>query len=150
MAKKTAEPTKLPRENAFLIGVDLFNKKGLLSVEESLNELALLSDTAGLKVVGQLTQRLDQPNSETFVGSGKVEEIQALVEDLLADVVIFDNELSPRHQRELETRFGEHVRVLDRTALILDIFAQHAHTRDGILQVQLAQYEYRLPRLTRA
>ncbi len=150
MAKKITEPTKPPRENAFLVSVDLYGQKGLLSVEDSLNELTLLADTAGLNVVGQSIQRLDQPNPETFIGSGKVEEIQALVEDLMADVVIFDNELSPRHQRELEDRLGPHVRVLDRTALILDIFAQHATTRDGILQVELAQYEYRLPRLTRA
>ncbi len=67
-----------------------------------------------------------------------------------AQVVIFDDELSPRHQRELEKRFGEETKVLDRSALILDIFAQHAHTREGALQVELAQYEYRLPRLTRA
>ncbi len=143
-------PTKPPRENAFLVGVDVFNQPGLLSVEESLNELNLLADTAGLAIVGQIIQRLDKPNPETFIGSGKVEEIQLLVEDLLADVIVFDNDLSPRHQRELEARFGDHVRVIDRTALILDIFAQHANTRDGILQVELAQYEYRLPRLTRA
>jgi GTP-binding protein HflX len=150
MAKKIAEPTRPPKENAFLVGVELHNEKRLLSVEESLSELELLSDTAGLKVVGQMIQRLDTPHPETFIGSGKVEEVQAMVEELMADVVVFDNELSPRHQRELEDRFGDKVRVIDRTALILDIFAQHAHTADGILQVQLAQYEYRLPRLTRA
>ncbi len=150
MAKKIAEPTRLPKENAFLVAVELHNEKRLLTVEESLSELELLSNTAGLKVVGQMIQRLDTPNPETFIGSGKVEEVQEMVEELLADVVIFDNELSPRHQRELEDRFGDKVRVIDRTALILDIFAQHAHTADGILQVQLAQYEYRLPRLTRA
>ena len=88
--------------------------------------LSLLADTAGLEVVGQITQKLDQPNVQTFIGTGKIEEIQALVEELQVDVVLFDEELSPRHQRELENIFGEKVRILDRTALILDIFAQHA------------------------
>ncbi len=150
MAKKTPEPTIPPRERAFLVGVEIRGEVNLLPLEDSLEELALLSDTAGLEVVGEITQRLESPNPETYIGSGKVEEITALVEETLADVVIFDNELSPRHQRELEKRFGEKVRVIDRTALILDIFAQHASTREGILQVELAQYEYRLPRLTRA
>lgn len=150
MSKKVAEPTTRPRERAFLVGVEIREQHSLLSLDESLNELALLADTAGLVVVGQTSQHLDKPHPDTYIGSGKVEEIQALVEDSLAEVVIFDNELSPRHQRELEERFGTAVRVLDRTALILDIFAQHAHTRDGILQVGLAQYEYLLPRLTRA
>jgi GTPase len=150
MVKKVTEPTTLPRERAFLVGVEIHNDKNLLSLDESLAELALLADTAGLEVVGRTTQHLDQPNPSTFVGSGKLEEIKALAEDSLAEVVIFDNELSPRHQRELELKLGDAVKVIDRTALILDIFAQHAHTREGILQVELAQYEYRLPRLTRA
>lgn len=119
-------------------------------MEASLEELALLADTAGIDVVGQTIQRFDKPNSATYIGPGKVEEVKALIEELQADVVLFDDELSPRHQRELETIFGEDVKVLDRTALILDIFAQHANTKEGALQVELAQYEYRLPRLTRA
>lgn len=118
-------------------------------MEASLEELALLADTAGIDVVGQTIQRFDKPNSATYIGPGKVEEVKALIEELQADVVLFDDELSPRHQRELETIFGEDVKVLDRTALILDIFAQHANTREGKLQVELAQLEYRLPRLTR-
>lgn len=150
MAKKSSEPTRPPRERAFLVGVELRNQPSLLSLEDSLDELALLSDTAGLEVVGEATQKLDSPNPETFIGSGKVDEIKALVEETLAEVVVFDNELSPRHLRELEQRMGANVRILDRTALILDIFAQHANTREGILQVELAQYDYRLPRLTRA
>lgn len=101
-------------------------------------------------MVGQAVQRLDHPNPATFIGSGKVEEVVQGVEETAAGVVIFDNELSPRHQRELEEALGEDVKLLDRTALILDIFAQHARTREGALQVELAQYEYRLPRLTRA
>lgn len=118
-------------------------------MEDSLEELTRLADTAGIDVVGQAIQRFDKPNSATYIGPGKVEEVKMLVGELQADVVIFDDELSPRHQRELESSFGEDVKVLDRTALILDIFAQHAQTREGKLQVELAQLEYRLPRLTR-
>ena len=107
-----------------------------------------MSDTSGLDVVGELTQKLDRPNVKTYIGPGKVEELKSLVEETLSQVVIFDDELSPRHQRELQEELGRNVRVLDRTALILDIFAQHAHTSEGMLQVELAQYEYYLPRLT--
>jgi GTPase len=150
MAKKNAEPTTLPRKRAFIVGIEIKNHPSSLSMEDSLDELSLLSDTAGLEVVGSSYQRLEHPNPETFIGAGKVEEIQILVEESLAEIVIFDTELSPRHLRELENRFGDSVQITDRTALILEIFAQHANTREGILQVELAQYEYRLPRLTRA
>jgi GTP-binding protein HflX len=150
MAKKVAESTRMPRERAFLVGVELRTAPHLLSLEDSLGELALLADTAGLEVVGEATQKLDAPHPETYIGSGKVDEIKALVEETLAQVVVFDIELAPRHLRELEERLGANVRLVDRTALILDIFAQHAQTREGVLQVELAQYEYRLPRLTRA
>ena len=150
MAKKVPEPTRLPRERAFLVGVEVRSEPSILPLEDSLDELALLCETDGLVVVGEATQKLDTPAADTFIGSGKVEEIKALVNETGADVVVFDNELSPRHQRELEERFGPNIKVIDRTALILDIFALHANTREGILQVQLAQLEYRLPRLTRA
>jgi GTP-binding protein HflX len=150
MPPKAPEPTIRPRERAFLVGVEWRKEDDLLSLEESLAELALLADTAGLDVVGQASQKLDSPNPKTFIGPGKVEEVKALVEEVQADVVLFDEELSPRHLRELEQIFNENVRILDRTALILDIFAQHANTSEGALQVELAQYEYRLPRLTRA
>jgi len=150
MAKKIPEPTRLPRERAFLVGVEVRSEPSILPLEDSLDELALLCETDGLVVVGEATQKLDTPAADTFIGSGKVEEIKALVNETGADVVVFDNELSPRHQRELEERFGPNIKVIDRTALILDIFALHANTREGILQVQLAQLEYRLPRLTRA
>lgn len=150
MSKRIPEPTAPPVERAFLVGVEVKSQPSLLSLEDSLGELALLCETAGLEVVGETKQRLDTPHPNTFIGSGKVEEIRLLVEETLANVVIFDAELAPNHQRELEEKLGEHVRVLDRTAVILDIFAQHANTREGILQVELAQYEYRLPRLTRA
>lgn len=150
MSPKSTYPTHPPKERTFLVGVDLRSSPSEISLEDSLAELVRLSETAGLDVVGETTQNLDTANPVTYIGSGKVEELFSLVEETLADVVIFDNELSPRHQRELEKRLGVHVRVLDRTALILDIFAQHAKTREGILQVELAQNEYRLPRLTRA
>lgn len=150
MAKKSPEPTSRPRERAFLVGVELRREENILTLEESLDELALLADTAGLEVVGVATQKLDAPHPNSFIGPGKVEEVKALVEETQADVVLFDEELIARHLRELEKVFGDDVRVLDRTALILDIFAQHANTREGALQVELAQYEYRLPRLTRA
>ncbi|MFN2153532.1 MAG: GTPase HflX, partial [Anaerolineales bacterium] len=150
MTKRTPEPTERPRERAFLIGVELRGQEGLLSISDSLAELGMLASTAGLNVVGQTTQKLNVPNAKTFIGSGKVEEVKALADETQAEVILFDDELSPRHQRELEKIFGNDVRVIDRTALILDIFAQHASTREGALQVELAQYEYRLPRLTRA
>ncbi len=148
MAKKTPEPTSPPRERAFLVGVELYGQERLLSLDDSLAELALLCDTAGLEVVGQLTQKLDRPNPQTLIGKGKVEELKALAEETLAQVIVFDDELSPRHQRELEEALGNNLRLLDRTAVILDIFAQHAHTSEGQQQVKLAQYEYYLPRLT--
>jgi GTP-binding protein HflX len=149
MPHKTT-PTKPPAEKAFLVGVEFRSEKPLISMEDSLSELALLAQTVNLEVVGEASQRLDTPNPSTLIGKGKVEEIAMLAEENLADIIIFDTELSPRHQRDLEETFGAKLRVIDRTALILDIFAQHAHTSEGILQVSLAQYEYRLPRLTRA
>jgi GTPase len=93
---------------------------------------------------------MEKPNVKTYIGSGKADEIRILAEEVKADIILFDNELSPRHLRELEAVFGDHFRIIDRTTLILDIFAQHANTNEGVLQVELAQYEYRLPRLTRA
>ena len=147
---KVTIPTTPPQERAFLVGLAIRNQPGLLTIDDSLQELALLAETAGLGVVGQAQQTLEHPNPKTYLGSGKIKEIKALVNDLVANIVLFDDELNPRHQRELEKEFGESVQVVDRTALILDIFAQHAQTREGALQVELAQYEYRLPRLTRA
>jgi GTP-binding protein HflX len=148
MAKKLPQSTNGPRERAFLVGVDLYQQKSFLPLEDSLTELALLSDTSGLEVVGELTQKLDRPHVKTYIGPGKVDELKLLVEETRSQAVIFDDELSPRHQRELQEALGRNVKVLDRTALILDIFAQHAHTSEGMLQVELAQYEYYLPRLT--
>ena len=137
-------------EAAVLVGVEIRDHPGLLPLSDSLAELELLADTAGLVVVGTLTQKLDSPHPATLLGSGKVEELKTLVIELGANAVILDDELSPRQQRELEEIMGEEIKVIDRTALILDIFASHARTREGAVQVELAQYEYRLPRLTNA
>ena len=136
-------------DRAFLVGIALRHARGLLSIDDSLNELALLAETAGLSVVGRSSQLVRQINPKTMLGSGKLAEIIQEVAQLEANVLIFDDELSPRHQREIERRLAEGVRLLDRSALILDIFAQHARTSEGALQVELAQYEYRMPRLTR-
>jgi GTP-binding protein HflX len=136
-------------ERGFLVAAEVRSARPLLRAQESLDELALLAKTAGIQVVGRAVQHLQRIDPATYIGSGKVREVQEQVAQLGADVVIFDDELSPNHQRELEKRFGETVKVIDRSALILDIFAQHARTREGALQVELAQYEYRLPRLTR-
>lgn len=138
-------------EKAILVGVRITSETHQgLSLDESLQELAMLAETAGIEVVGEITQNLSRPNSRTYIGKGKLDELKLFAEELDADIVIFDDELSPRHQRELEKEFTQKIKVLDRTALILDIFAQHADTREGMLQVELAQYKYRLPRLTRA
>ncbi|MBA3532093.1 MAG: GTPase HflX [Ardenticatenales bacterium] len=143
-------PGQFREANAYLVGVSIKREHdSLWSVEDSLAELTRLAETAGLKVLGQITQSLDNYVPATYIGSGKVEEVKAAVDELNVGTVIFDDELSPGQQRNLEKLFGENVKVLDRTALILDIFAQHAATKEGQLQVELAQYEYRLPRLTR-
>ena len=136
-------------ERAYLVGIEVHKAASLFSVDDSLSELALLAKTAGLEVVGKTFQRLRTINTKTFIGSGKVDEIVDEISLIGVNVIVFDEELSPRHQRELEKQFGETIRLLDRSALILDIFAQHARTSEGALQVELAQYEYRLPRLTR-
>ena len=107
--------------------------------EDSILELAQLARTAGILVVGQSLQYLDSFNPATYIGSGKVEELEILRRDLGFDTLVFDDELSPRQQRNLEEAFDEQVKVIDRTALILDIFAQHARTAEGALQVELAR-----------
>lgn len=136
-------------ETAVIVGAQPRMSKPLMTLAESLDELEVLARTAGIVVVGRVMQNLNKIDPATFVGSGKVVEIQELLQETQAKTVIFDDELSPRHQRELSKIFGETIKLLDRSALILDIFAQHARTREGALQVELAQYEYRLPRLTR-
>ena len=115
------------------------------ATEESMEELKDLLETAGGESVGMVLQQKDSPDPRTFIGQGKVDEVRQLVRTMGADMVIFDNALSPSQQRVL----GEELKVgvLDRSALILDIFAQRARTREGRLQVELAQYKYLLPRL---
>ncbi|HHX65455.1 MAG TPA: GTPase HflX [Chloroflexi bacterium] len=135
------------RQKAFLVGAQVRGEDNLFALEDSLDELERLAHTAGLEVVGREQQRLNAIEPGTYIGTGKVKEIKGLAEALGFDVVIFDDELSPAQLRNLERDLG--VEILDRTALILDIFALHARTREGALQVELAQYIYRLPRLTR-
>ena len=142
--------TERPAERALLVGVQLKDQRGSWDLEESLVELGQLARTAGLEVAGRTWQRVDRYHSATLIGKGKLQELLDLRTDLGCDLVIFDDELSPRHLRNLEAALGDDLRILDRTSLILDVFAQHARTREGQLQVELAQYEYRLPRLTRA
>lgn len=139
--------TRPPRERAFLVGVELTGGRSAWSAEDSLQELALLADTAGLEIVGSTYQRLKQPFPRHYIGPGKVEEIAALRAELEYDLVVFDDELTPAQARNIEDTIK--TRVLDRTGLILDIFARHAHTHEGRVQVELAQYRYLLPRLRR-
>lgn len=134
-------------ERAILVGIEYKNALDDASAESSLAELARLADTAGASVVATTTQRLDAPNPRTFVGSGKAEEIADMCRSLAADVVIFDEELTPSQQSNLEKVVPKDVKVIDRTALILDIFALHATTKEGRLQVRLAQNQYLYPRL---
>jgi len=117
----------------------------LWSVEDSLSELGTLARTAGAEVVGSMIQHMRHPDVATYIGKGRAQELSYTEKQLGFDLVIFDDELSPSQQRNLEKMLA--ARVIDRTALILDIFAQHARTREGRLQVELAQLEYRLPRL---
>lgn len=138
-------PTLPAAERALLVGVE--GLQGSWPVDRSLDELSRLAATAGAEEVARLTQRLERPSPRTYIGSGKVEELCRLVHALSVDVVIFDDDLSPSQQANLERAVGEPVKIIDRTALILDIFGLHATTREGRLQVQLAQLQYLLPRL---
>ena len=132
------------RQRALLVGTGV-GSHGLEDAERSLAELALLTDTAGADPVETVLQRRDRPDSATYVGKGKVDELRELVDSLDVDVVVFDDELTPAQQRNLEQLLK--VDVVDRVALILDIFAQHATSQVGMLQVELAQYRYLMPRL---
>ena len=143
---KPYETAPVP-ERAILVGVDRGTCENGWSCDESLAELGRLAQTDGAEVVLTLKQRLDTPVPKTFIGKGKVEELSSYVRNLDADVVIFDDELTPSQQSNLERAVGEPTKIIDRTALILDIFGEHARTREGRLQVQLAQLQYVLPRL---
>ncbi len=140
----TGEDLAAQQDRAVLVGIDRGN--ATWPIEESLAELERLADTAEVSVLATATQRLDRPNPRTFIGSGKADEVASLARELSANLVIFDDELTPSQQLNIEKLLPE-TRVIDRTALILEIFAMHATTREGKLQVDLAQQEYVLPRL---
>ena len=133
------------RDNVVLVGLNSPVLKEDSATEESMDELAALVETAGGEAVGIILQNRPSPDPRTFIGEGKVAEVQLYCENTGADMVIFDNDLSPSQQRVLTELLG--VQVLDRCGLILDIFAQRAKTKEGRLQVELAQYRYLLPRL---
>jgi GTP-binding protein HflX len=136
--------TAVPAERALLVGIDRGATEWPL--KESLAELERLVDTDGAEVVGTVSQRLSTPNARTFIGKGKVVEVATAARALGADLVVFDDELTPTQQSNLEKEIGG-TKIIDRTALILDIFALHATSREGRLQVRLAQSQYLLPRL---
>jgi GTP-binding protein HflX len=143
----TIEDITTKKERAALAGLSAASMTAdQRSDDVSMEELWCLAETAGAEPVCTLLQSRDKPDPHSFLGMGKVEELKELLEAEECDLAIFDNDLSPSQARVLEEALG--VRVLDRTGLILDIFAQRAHTREGILQVELAQYRYLLPRLT--
>ena len=127
------------REPAILVGIDPAGE------EATLDELAALADSAGAEVIGRLVQRRTQPDATTFIGRGKLTELHGMVHGASAGLVVFDDELTPAQLRNVEERLG--VKVIDRTALILDIFALHARSREGKAQVELAQLNYLVPRL---
>lgn len=133
------------RERAVLVGVD--RPGAAWPLASSLAELERLVDTAGADVVAVTSQRLEAPNPKTFIGTGKAEEVADLARAHAADLVVLDDELTPSQQANLEKAVGRDVKVIDRTALILDIFGLHATSKEGRLQVRLAQNEYLLPRL---
>lgn len=146
MAKqKFGVVTEEKPERAILVGIDRGDPDWPLA--ESLAELERLANTAGAEVVLTMSQRLEAPNPRTFIGPGKADELACAARSMQADVVILDDELSPSQQANLEKVVGKPVKVIDRTALILDIFALHAKSREGRLQVKLAQNQYLYPRL---
>ena len=150
-----ADPlVNLHSEKAILIGIEIpatydrdshlgFRK---ISLTESMQELERLADTAGAEVAGQIKQKRAKPDQKYFMGSGKLEELKLLINSRKANLVIFDSDLNPSQERNLEEALG--IKVVDRTELILDIFAQHARSREGKLQVELAQSNFLLTRLT--
>lgn len=145
MAQKLIS-TERPIETAVLVGV-INQEQTEEQVAEYLDELAFLVETAGAQTVRRFTQKLERPNGATFLGSGKLNEVKQFIEDNEINIVVFDDELTPTQLRNLEHEIK--ARVLDRTNLILDIFAQRARTAHAKVQVELAQYQYLLPRLTR-
>ncbi|SMC62449.1 GTPase HflX [Sporomusa malonica] len=142
LESKDITSTMAQVEKALLVGVE---RQGLWDVSDSLSELAQLAETAGAAVVGSVWQKRSRPDAAFFIGRGKVQEISLSRQELGANLIIFDDELSPAQQRNLEQTLG--IKVIDRPALILDIFAQRARSHEGKLQVELAQLKYNLPRL---
>src|ERR687895_153010 len=142
---RSPHSTNNPTEQALLIAVERQHQPW--AATDSLEELARLAETVDVEVVGSVTQKLAHPLAGTYVGNGKLDEIKARRDDVGYDVVMVDDDLSPAQQRNLERALD--VLVIDRTALILDVFARRAQTHEGRLQVELAQLQYRLPRLTR-
>lgn len=145
MSRRQPFSTERDPERVILVGVEWGQQEW--PIQRSLDELERLADTAGAVTVARLTQRLDRPVPKSYIGSGKVEELRGFVQRLQVDTVIFDDDLTPSQQSYLERALGEPTKIIDRTALILDIFGLHARTREGVLQVQLAQLQYLLPRL---
>lgn len=146
MPKPVNYSTEKPKERTILVGL-ITPSQPEEKATEYIAELDFLARTADADVIKYFTQRLPHPDSRTFVGTGKLKEIAAYVEDNHIDMVVFDDELTPSQLRNIEGELG--CKILDRTNLILDIFASHAHTAYARTQVELAQYEYLLPRLTR-
>ena len=136
-----------PAERALLIGAPRKRSNARHHLDEHLEELARLADTAGATVVGELTQQIDRPHPGTYLGKGKIEELRLLLEEKEATLIIFDDELSPAQGKNIEDAVGK--RVMDRAELILDIFATRARSSEAKMQVELAQLQYMLPRLTR-
>ena len=145
LGRNQLKETEKRQERAILAGVDYHASAGGWSIEDSLTELKGLAETAGAQVAGKVIQRKAKPDNAFFLGRGKVDEIGMLAQNVEADLLIVDDEISPSQQRNLEMSTG--LRVVDRTALILDIFAQRARSAAGKLQVELAQLRYNLPRL---
>ncbi|MCR5176367.1 MAG: GTPase HflX [Anaerovibrio sp.] len=145
LGKNRLKDTEDHKEKAILAGVAFSARKSAWQVEDSLAELRGLVETAGAEVVAEVVQNKDKPDNAYFLGKGKVEEIAMLAQNVEADLLVIDDEISPSQQRNLELSTG--LRVVDRTALILDIFAQRARSSAGKLQVELAQLKYNLPRL---
>lgn len=145
LGRDTMSETAAQEERAILAGIEPIRQKQAWSSEESMAELERLADTAGAVVVGRFIQRKEKPDPALFLGKGKVEEISMAIQNTDASLLILDDELTPSQQHNLEQFLG--IKVIDRTALILDIFAQRAHSREGKLQVELAQLKYNLPRI---
>jgi GTP-binding protein HflX len=136
-----------PAERTILVGAPRRGTRDLRFADEHLDELARLADTAGAPVVGRLRQVIETPNPSTYIGTGKVADLKQLAESQDATLVVFDEELSPAQGKALEAALG--LRIMDRSELILDIFATRARSSEAKLQVELAQLEYLLPRLAR-